>query len=259
MMTGFLRRTFLLGAGTVSAAASLRRAQAQTSPQAGSQAAPTAPIDLHAELKYPFVVPPLSYAYEANQASIDAATMHLHHDKHHAAYVANLNAALKDHADLQAMTLRNLLLHLGDLPESVRTVVRNNAGGHANHSMFWQVMGGTGGEPTGDVAAAITRDFGSFDKLKVAFDEAGTKVFGSGWAVVASDRDGKLTLVSKPNQDSPITDGRAVVFGNDVWEHAYYLKYQNRRPDYLNAWWNVLDWSRINDRYAAAKAGTLSA
>ena len=136
--------------------------------------------------------------------------------------------------------------------------MRNNAGGHANHTMFWQVMGGAGGEPSGDVAAAINRDFGSFGKLKAALNEAGTKVFGSGWAMVASDREGKLTLVSKPNQDSPIMDGRALVFGNDVWEHAYYLKYQNRRPDYLNAWWNVLDWSRINERYAAAKAGTLS-
>ncbi len=257
-MTGFLRRTFLLGAGALSAAASLTRAQAQTNPQTGSQAAPAAPIDLHAELKYPFVLPPLPYAYEANEASIDATTMHLHHDKHHAAYVSNLNAALKDHTDLQAMTLRNLLLHLGELPESVRTVVRNNAGGHANHTMFWQVMGGHGGEPTGDVGAAITRDFGSFAAFKTAFNAAGTKVFGSGWAMVASDREGHLTLIAKPNQDTPLMDGQALVFGNDVWEHAYYLKYQNRRPDYLGAWWNVIDWQRVNDRYAAAKAGTLS-
>ena len=255
-MTGFLRRTFLLGAGALSAGASTARARAQTQSQA--QPGPATPIDLHAELKYPFVVPPLPYAYDANQASIDTTTMQLHHDKHHAAYVANLNAALKDHVDLQAMTLQNLLLHLGDLPESVRTPVRNNAGGHANHTMFWQVMGGKGGEPTGDVAAAITRDFGSFDKLKAAFEGAGTKVFGSGWAMVASDRGGKLTLVSKPNQDTPISEGQMLVFGNDVWEHAYYLKYQNRRPDYLKAWWNVLDWSRINQRYAAAKAGTLT-
>ncbi len=249
-MTGFLRRTFLLGAGALSVGASIERARAQ----AGS----TAPIDLHADLKYPFVVPPLPYAYDANQPSIDMATMQLHHDKHHAAYVSNLNAALKDHADLRAMSLPTLLLHLSDLPEPVRALVRNNAGGHANHTMFWQVMGGKGGEPTGDIAAAITRDFGSFDAFKAAFNAAGTRVFGSGWAMVVADRGGKLTLISKPNQDSPIADGQALVFGNDVWEHAYYLKYQNRRPDYLNAWWNVLDWSRINDRYAAAKAGTLT-
>jgi superoxide dismutase, Fe-Mn family len=249
-MISLLRRTFLIGAGAATAAPFLHRTQAK--------AANAATIDFGAIMKYPFSVPALPYAYGANEPSIDAQTMQLHHDKHHAAYVNNLNAALKDHPEFQSMALQDILLHLADLPEAIRTTVRNNAGGHANHTMFWQVMGGKGGEPRGDVAAAVVRDFGSFAKLQAEFNNAATGVFGSGWAMVAVDPDGKLSLVPKPNQDSPITDGRRVLFGNDVWEHAYYLKYQNRRPDYLNAWWSVLDWSRIGERYAAAKAGTLT-
>jgi Fe-Mn family superoxide dismutase len=249
-MITFLRRAFLIGAGAAAMAPFLSRIQAK--------AADVTAIDFGAVLKYPFSVPALTYAYDANEPSIDAQTMQLHHDKHHAAYVSNLNAALKDHAGLKPMALHEILANLADLPEAIRTTVRNNAGGHANHTMFWQVMGGKGGEPGGDLAAAVVRDFGSLAKLQADFNQTAARVFGSGWAMVLVDSDGKLSLVSKPNQDSPITDGHDVLFGNDVWEHAYYLKYQNRRADYLNAWWGVLDWSRIGERYAAAKAETLT-
>ena len=248
-MINLFRRTFLIGAAGIATAATMSRVQAQTASQ---------PIDLGARLTYPFVVPPLPYAYDANEPSIDTQTMQLHHDKHHAAYVNNLNTALKDHPELQDMPLQDLLAHLPSLPEAIRTTVRNNAGGHANHTMFWQVMGGKGGEPTGDVAMVIVRDFGSLDALKASFNKAATGVFGSGWAMVVTDRDGKLSLAARPNQDSPLMDGTHALFGNDVWEHAYYLKYQNRRPDYLMAWWNVLNWSRVGERYAAARAGTLT-
>ena len=156
------------------------------------------------------------------------------------------------------MPLHEMLANLGKVPESIRTAVRNNGGGHANHTMFWQIMGGSGGEPAGDVKGAIDRDLGGFAKLQADFNTAGEKQFGSGWVFVTVARDGKLALVAKPNQDTPLMDGQRVLMGNDVWEHAYYLKYQNRRPDYLKAWWNVLDWNRIGERYAAAKAGTLT-
>jgi len=206
---------------------------------------------------YPFSLPPLPYATSANAPSIDAQTMEIHHDKHHAAYVANLNAAVKDYPKVAAMPLGDMLGRLGELPDGIRTAVRNNGGGHANHSMFWTVMGGNGGDPSGEVAAGITRDFGSFAQLKDAFNKAGAGQFGSGWAMVLVDGSGKLTLTARPNQDSPLLDGKTVLFGNDVWEHAYYLKYQNRRPDYLAAWWNVLNWPVIEQRYSAARAGTL--
>ena len=248
-MTNLFRRTFLFGSAALATATTLRRASAQATPQ---------PVDLGAKLTYPFAVPPLPYGYNANEPSIDAQTMQLHHDKHHAAYVSNLNAALKDMPELHDVPLKDLLARTQSLPEAIRTVVVNNAGGHANHTMFWQVMGGKGGEPTGDVGAAIVRDFGSFADLKLAFNKAATGVFGSGWAMVTMDRDGKLSLVGRPNQNSPLMEGHQVLFGNDVWEHAYYLKYQNRRPDYLTAWWNVVDWSRIGERFAAGRAGTLS-
>jgi Fe-Mn family superoxide dismutase len=205
----------------------------------------------------PFTLPPLPYAPEANEPHVDAQTMSLHHGRHHQAMVTNLNNALKDHPQVAAMGVAAMLGKLAELPESIRGPVRNNAGGHANHSMFWQVMGGKGGAPTGDVAGAIERDFGSFDKLKEGFNRAGLTQFGSGWAFVTVARDGKLAIVSRPNQDSPLMDGTRVLFGNDVWEHAYYLKYQNRRGDYLAAWWNVVNWAEVNKRFAAAKAGTL--
>nr|WP_233553489.1 superoxide dismutase [Pseudoroseomonas wenyumeiae] len=203
------------------------------------------------------MLPPLPYAANANEPHIDAATMELHHDKHHVAYVANLNAALKDHGRLAALPLEELLANLSEAPESVRTTLRNNAGGHANHAMFWQIMGGKGEAPTGELAEAITRDLGGFDKMKADFNGAGARVFGSGWVFVTVDREGRLNLTTRPNQETPLMDGIKVLFGNDVWEHAYYLKYQNRRPEYLAAWWNVVDWSKVNERYAAAKAGTL--
>jgi Fe-Mn family superoxide dismutase len=205
----------------------------------------------------PHLLPPLPYAANANEPHIDAATMALHHDRHHAAYVTNLNTALKDHGRLAALPLEELLTNLNDAPESVRTVLRNNAGGHANHAMFWQIMGGKGEAPTGELAEAITRDLGGLDKMKADFNGAGTRVFGSGWVFVTVDRAGKLALTSRPNQDTPLMDGTKVLFGNDMWEHAYYLKYQNRRPEYLAAWWNVVDWGKVSERYAAAKAGTL--
>jgi Fe-Mn family superoxide dismutase len=209
---------------------------------------------------YPFTLPPLPYAAGANEPSIDTETMTLHHDKHHAAYVANLNAAVKDYPQVAAMTLTTMLAKLSELPEGIRTTVRNNGGGHANHSMFWTLMGGKGGAPSssGPLAEAVTREFGSFAQMQTAFNKAGLGQFGSGWAMVTVYRTGKLTLIARPNQDTPLMDGERVLFANDVWEHAYYLKYQNRRADYLAAWWNVLNWPEIEQRYAAATAGTLA-
>jgi Fe-Mn family superoxide dismutase len=176
----------------------------------------------------------------------------------HAAYVANLNAAVKDHPQVPALPLTQILAKLNELPDTIRTAVRNNGGGHAYHSMFWTVMGGNGGDPDGDVAAAIARDFGSFAQLKTDFNKAGLGQFGSGWVVVLVDGSGKLSLAARPNQDSPLLDGKRVLFANDVWEHAYYLKYQNRRADYLAAWWNVVNWPAVAARYKAATAGTLA-
>jgi Fe-Mn family superoxide dismutase len=205
----------------------------------------------------PFTLPTLGYAFEANEPHIDAQTMMIHHDRHHAAYVANLNAAVKDYPQVAAMPLEGMLAKLGELPEAIRGAVRNNGGGHANHSMFWGVMGGKGGAPAGALAAAIARDFGSLETLQGNFNRAGVGQFGSGWVFVTVAKDGKLGLLSRPNQDTPLMDGGRVLFGNDVWEHAYYLKYQNRRPDYLAAWWNVVDWTKVSARYDAAVAGTL--
>ena len=206
----------------------------------------------------PFKLPPLPYDFGALEPSIDAKTMELHHDKHHAAYVKKLNEAVKDHSKVAAMPIEEILAKLPELPEDIRTAVRNNGGGHANHSMFWQVMGKDGGAPEGDLKAAIDSDLGGLDKLKEDFNDKGGKVFGSGWVFVAVTPEGKLSLVSKPNQDTPLMEGGRVLFGNDVWEHAYYLKYQNRRPEYLKAWWDVVNWKAVGERYAAAKAGKLT-
>ena len=206
-----------------------------------------------------FTLPPLPYSYSKNEPVIDSKTMQLHHDKHHAAYVKALNQAVEAAGGAwTSKPLQDILGNLSSVPDSVRATVRNNAGGHANHSMYWEIMGGRGGAPSGDVAAAIDRDFGSFSALQEAFNAAGAKIFGSGWVFVTVDRAGKLALTSRPNQDTPLMDGERVLIGNDVWEHAYYLKYENRRADYLKAWWNVLDWDKIAERYAAAKAGTLA-
>ena len=204
------------------------------------------------------VLPPLPYAYDANEPHIDAQTMQLHHDRHHAAYVANLNAALRDHPQVAQQPIERILGALGEVPEAIRTAVRNNGGGHVNHLMFWEIMGGKGGAPSGELMQAIDRDLGGFEKMKSDFNALGGRVFGSGWVFVTVDRGGKLALASKPNQDSPLMDNGRALIGNDVWEHAYYLKYQNRRADYLNAWWNVVNWDRVATRYAAAKAGSLT-
>ena len=178
----------------------------------------------------------LPYDYTALEPYIDEQTMHLHHDKHHAAYVTSLNNALKDQSALESWSAEDLVRRLNEVPESIRTAVRNNGGGHVNHTMFWQIMKHNGGgEPTGALASAIQSTFGSFDAFKAAFKDAGVKRFGSGWAWLVLDRSGKLSVLSTANQDNPLTDGLYPVMGNDVWEHAYYLKYQNRRPDYLDA------------------------
>ncbi len=196
-----------------------------------------------------FQVPPLAYAFDALEPHIDAKTMEIHHDKHHQAYITNLNKALEGKPELADKPIEELLANdLAAVPEDIRTAVRNNGGGHANHSMFWQVMGpNAGGAPTGAIADAITSSFGGFDKFKEELKKAGVGRFGSGWAWVI-DQGGKLVIESSANQDSPLMEGKKVVFGVDVWEHAYYLKYQNRRPDYLDAWWNVANWAEINKR-----------
>jgi Fe-Mn family superoxide dismutase len=181
--------------------------------------------------------------------------MQIHHGKHHQAYITNLNNALKDHADLQGKTVEQLITNLDSVPESIRTAVRNNGGGHYNHSLFWQVMGpNAGGEPTGAVADAINAELGGYTAFKEAFTKAGLTRFGSGWAWLAVGKDGKLAVSSSPNQDSPLMEGATPILGNDVWEHAYYLNYQNRRPDYLAAWFNLINWAEVNRRYQAAKA-----
>ena len=193
-------------------------------------------------------LPPLPYPFDALEPHIDARTMEIHHGKHHAAYVNNLNAALEKHPELGSKSVDDLLRSISSVPEDIRTAVRNNGGGHANHAMFWQIMGPkAGGAPTGAVAEAITSSFGSFDKFKEEVKKAGVGRFGSGWAWVIS-QGGKLVVESSANQDSPMMEGKKVVMGVDVWEHAYYLKYQNRRPDYLDAWWNVVNWAEVNKR-----------
>jgi Fe-Mn family superoxide dismutase len=205
----------------------------------------------------PFMVPPLSYPVNAFEPHIDARTMEIHHDKHHGAYVANLNNLAKIHPQLGTSAVPDLLGNLNALNDDIKLAVRNNLGGHANHTMFWEIMGPHGGKPEGEVLAAIDRDLGGLEKFQADFDAAGGRVFGSGWVFVTVTNDGKLATETRPNQDSPIMDGKRVLFGNDVWEHAYYLNYQNRRPDYLKAWWNTVNWGKVSERYAAAKAGTL--
>jgi len=203
-----------------------------------------------------YELPPLPYDYNALEPYIDEQTMHLHHDKHHAAYVTNLNNALKDRSGHPDVSAEELVRRLHEVPEDIRTAVRNNGGGHLNHTMFWQIMKPNGGgEPTGALASAIQDTFGSFDAFKAAFNDAGVKRFGSGWAWLVLDRNGKLSVTSTANQDNPQTDGLHPVMANDVWEHAYYLKYQNRRPDYLNAWWNVVNWEEVARRYEQGRSG----
>jgi superoxide dismutase, Fe-Mn family len=196
-----------------------------------------------------FEVPPLPYDYNALEPYIDTQTMQLHHDKHHAAYVNNLNNAVNN-TEFASKNVDDVLRHISDVPQNIRTAVQNNAGGHSNHSMFWAIMKPNGGgEPTGALASAIQQTFGSFDQFKAAFNDAGVKRFGSGWTWLVLDQSGKLSVISTANQDSPLMSGLYPVMGNDVWEHAYYLKYQNRRPDYLAAWWNVVNWDEVARRY----------
>jgi len=198
--------------------------------------------------KYPFELPALEYDFDALEPVIDSETMKLHHDKHHQAYVDNLNKAVEPHSDLQSKTLSELLGDLDALPEAARGAIRNNGGGHVNHSMFWKTMKLNEGKPSGDLATAIESEFGSFDDFKTKFNEAGVKQFGSGWVFVIASGN-KLEIQAMPNQDTPLHKGIEPLFGNDVWEHAYYLKYNNRRPDYLKAWWDVVDWDAIAERY----------
>lgn len=202
-----------------------------------------------------FELPPLPYAYNALEPHIDEETMHLHHDKHHQAYVTNLNTALQGH-EFANLPVDEVLRRINEVPESARTAVRNNGGGHSNHSMFWTIMTPGGSkEPTGALAQAINDAFGSFDQFKAQFNDAGAKRFGSGWAWLTLGQDGKLQVSSTANQDSPLMEGVYPIMGNDVWEHAYYLKYQNRRPEYLAAWWNVVNWDEVAKRYEQAKSG----
>ena len=200
-------------------------------------------------------LPDLPYAHDALEPTIDAQTMEIHHGKHHAAYVANLNKAIEGNADLEAKSIDDLVKDLDAVPENIRGAVRNNGGGHWNHSFFWTIMGpNAGGAPSGDLAAAIDSAFGSFDSLKEQFTTAGMTRFGSGWAWL-SVKDGALVVSSAPNQDNPLMDGSGTpVLGLDVWEHAYYLNYQNRRPDYIGAFWNVVNWDAVDERFAAASA-----
>ncbi|KPC74512.1 superoxide dismutase [Laceyella sacchari] len=199
-----------------------------------------------------FELPALPYAFDALEPHIDAQTMEIHHDRHHATYVNNLNAALEG-VEVSATSVEALIANLDALPENVRTAVRNNGGGHANHSLFWEILSPNGGgEPTGEVAQAIKDTFGDFDSFKKQFTDAATKRFGSGWAWLVV-KDGKLAVTSTPNQDSPLMEGATPILGLDVWEHAYYLKYQNKRPAYIEAFWNVVNWEEVNKRYLAAR------
>ena len=201
-----------------------------------------------------FVLPPLTYDYNALEPYIDSQTMTLHHDKHHASYVKNLNEAIAPYPEFKGQTVEELLLNLDTLPEDIQTTVRNNGGGHANHSMFWSIMTpDSEGEPTGELADAIADTFGDFATFQEEFNEAGKKQFGSGWAWLVMNDEGELEVTSTPNQDSPLLSGQYPIMGNDVWEHAYYLKYQNMRGDYLDAWWNVINWSEVNNRFVTAR------
>jgi len=204
----------------------------------------------------PFTLPPLPYPSNALEPSIDRLTMEIHHDKHHGTYVNNLNAALEKHPELQSKDIDELLRDISRVPEDIRTTVRNNGGGHANHSMFWQIMApNAGGQPTGAIADSIKSSFGSFDAFKDQFTKAALGRFGSGWAWVI-DQNGRLVVETTANQDSPLMEGKRPVFGLDVWEHAYYLKYQNRRADYISAWWNVVNWTEINKRLSRELAAS---
>jgi superoxide dismutase, Fe-Mn family len=198
-------------------------------------------------------LPPLPYSFDALEPHIDAKTMEIHHDKHHATYVTKLNEALEKAPELKGKKVEDLLRGINDVPEAIRTAVRNHGGGHANHTLFWEVMGpGGGGTPSGDLAEALQRDFGSFESFKEKLTNAAANQFGSGWGWLVADG-GKLDVLARPNQDSPLMEGKTPILGVDVWEHAYYLRYQNRRPDYLAAWWNTIKWDAVADRLRKAR------
>lgn len=202
----------------------------------------------------PFELPKLPYAYDALEPHIDARTMDIHYNKHHQTYVNNLNAAIEKHPELGGKSVEELVADLGAVPEDIRTAVRNNGGGHLNHSLFWRIMApNAGGSPSGDLAADIDKAFGSLDAFKAEFAKAAAGRFGSGWAWLVVGKDGNLAITSTPNQDNPISEGLKPVLGLDVWEHAYYLNYQNRRPDYIAAWWNVVNWEQAASNYASSK------
>jgi Fe-Mn family superoxide dismutase len=200
-----------------------------------------------------YTLPELPYAYDALEPHIDAKTMEIHHTKHHQTYVDKLNAALEGHDDLSAQSVEDLLRNFSKVPADIQTPVKNHGGGHANHSLFWTIMTpGGGGDPSGDIAEALSETFGDFNSFKEKFNTVATNHFGSGWAWLVVDSD-KLDLINRPNQDSPLMEGKTPIFGLDVWEHAYYLKYQNRRPEYIAAWWNTINWDEVNKRLTAAR------
>ena len=234
----------------------MKRRQFLTTTMAAGSALVLTPRAALAQADGPHALPELGYAYDALEPHIDARTMEIHHSKHHAGYVRNLNAAVAG-TDWASKSPGSLVSNLDQLPDSIRTAVRNNGGGHVNHTLFWSVLSGKGGgEPKGDVARAIRQQLGGFDSFKTAFAQAATGQFGSGWAWLSVNPVGKtLVISSTPNQDNPLTDGLIPILGVDVWEHAYYLKYQNRRADYVDAFFNVIDWDAVQGRYAAAMKG----
>jgi Fe-Mn family superoxide dismutase len=206
------------------------------------------------EVKMSFSLPELTYGYDALEPYIDARTMEIHHQKHHGGYVTKVNAALEGESQWKEKSIEDILISLNNLPESIRTAVRNNGGGHYNHSIFWKIMGpNSGGEPSAEIGEEINKIFGSFSKFKEEFSTTAANRFGSGWAWLVLDSTGKLAVSSTANQDNPISDGQKPVMGIDVWEHAYYLKYQNKRPEYIENWWNVVNWNAVNERYLSLK------
>ncbi len=235
------RRDFLKLAGIAATVAIV--------PPAAALAGCTNPAESAGDNTMAYELPALPYKFDALEPHIDAKTMEIHHDKHHAAYVTNVNKALVEHPDLAKLPIEQLISDMNKVPETIRTAVRNNGGGHANHTLFWQIMKpGGGGAPSGKVADALKSAFGSFDQFRTKMNDAGATRFGSGWTWLVKDRSGKLDVMSTPNQDSPIMEGRTPIIGIDVWEHAYYLKYQNRRADYLGAWWNTINWDEVAKR-----------
>jgi Fe-Mn family superoxide dismutase len=245
------RRSFVGAVAAGGAVLGLRASPLAAAPRPGLRASSAA---LQDDPTGPFTLPALPYGFDALEPHIDALTMEIHHDRHHNTYVTNLNKAIVDQPELQAMSVEQIVTGLDAAPEAIRTALRNNAGGHLNHSMFWELMTPGGGAPAGDLATAIDRDLGGLEALQLAVNDAGAKRFGSGWAWVVV-KDGVLAVSSTANQDNPLMDGTGTpILGVDVWEHAYYLQYQNKRADYLAAWWNVLNWDVVGQRYTAAIA-----